>query len=108
MGTLSEKLLLLTILIALAHFITKCLLVLSRRQPVYFSQKLWHSFFFYKEQKIRSTLEVRVKRYYIASNRQNKLFYSLLTFAVFAYLGSYALHLLDEVQPVLSKLIAGM
>ncbi|MEZ5016287.1 MAG: hypothetical protein R2800_04490 [Flavipsychrobacter sp.] len=108
MGTLSEKLLMLTVLIATTHFISKCLLILHRRQAVYFGQKLWHSFFFYREQKIRKTVEVRVKRFYIVSNRQNKLFYSLLTFALFAYLGSYAIHIIDFMQPMLHKLIAGV
>ena len=91
-------------MLALAHFVVKFMLILSRRQSEYFIKKLGNSFFFYDEKKIRNTLEVRVKRYYIVSNRLNKLFYTLMSLSVFAYVGARSLQTIEKLQPFFNQL----
>lgn len=99
-----EQLLLFTLALGLGHFVIKLMLILSRRQSEFFIKKLGNSYFFYNEKKIRNTLEVRVKRYYVVSNRLNKLFYTLMSLSVFIYIGARLLSTIGTLQPFFNRL----
>lgn len=94
-----EYVLLIAFLIGVLLLATKMLMVLAFRQNSYYGQKLFKSFFYYNNYKIKKTEEPRLKMYYRASNRINTFFYSIMMSCFLFYTAFHIAGAVKNINP---------